>query len=175
VSQRPYQYLSVTELFGATYNDSEAFGVSMKNSHGMKQIIAYFSLFILQTGCRDNAVQGTKLLDLKAFRIEAPETWKAIADQGYDSQVGRLTNGSDVLTYEYGWYSYTLRNETSATHLRTVTTIDGRSALIVRPKKTGQGLIGLHVEVDGQNRLSLTGRDIRDESTVIRMFESVRF
>jgi hypothetical protein len=132
-------------------------------------------LILLQTGCGDDVLRGTKLLDLKAFRLEAPETWKAIADQGYDSQVGRLTNGSDVLTYEYGWYSYTLRNETSATHLRTVTTIDGRSALIVRPKKTGQGLIGLHVEVDGQNRLSLTGRDIRDESTVIRMFESVRF
>jgi len=142
----------------------------------MKKVIAYFSLLILlQTGCRDDAPQATKLLDLKAFRIEAPETWKAMADQGYDSQVGRLTNGSDVLAYDYGWYSYTLRNETSATHLRTVTTIDGRSALIVRPKKTGQGLIGLYVEVDGQNRLILTGRDTRDESTVIRMFESVRF
>ena len=132
-------------------------------------------MILLQTGCGDDVLRGNKPLDIKAFRLDAPETWKAIADQGYDSQVGRLTNGSDVLTYEYGWYSYTLRNETSATHLRTVTTIDGRSALIVRPKKTGQGLIGLYLEVDSQNRLSLTGRDIRDESTVIRMFESVRF
>ena len=142
----------------------------------MKRMAVCFTLLVLvQTGCEDNASQLTQMLDLKTFRVETPDAWKAIPGQGFDSQVGRLTNGSDVLTYDYGWYSYRLQKETSATHLRTVTTIDGRSALIVRPKKAGEGIIGLYVEVDNQNRLSLTGRDIRDEATIIRIFESVRF
>lgn len=142
----------------------------------MKRIVASFALLILlQTGCGQNDPQAIKLLDLKTFRVEVPDDWRDVPGQGYDSQVGRLTNGSAVLSYDYGWYSYRLQNETSATHLRTITTINGRPALIVRPKKTGQGVIGLFVEVDDLNRLSLTGHDIRDEATVIRLFESVKF
>lgn len=142
----------------------------------MKRVIAFFTLLILlQTGCKDAAPQATQVLDLGTFRVEAPANWKAIADQGTDSQVGRLTNGSDVLAYDYGWYSYRLQNETSATHLRINTTIDGHPALMVRPKMAGQGVIGLYVESNGGKRLSLTGRDIADESTIIRIFQSVKF
>ncbi|GAB3219845.1 hypothetical protein [Spirosoma arcticum] len=142
----------------------------------MKRVIASFILFIvLQASCQDDPTPATQFLDLKTFRVEVPDTWKNVPGVGYDSQVGRLTNDSDVLAYDYGWYSYRLQNETSATHWRTVTTIDGRPALIVRPKKTGQGVIGLFVEVDDLNRLSLTGHDIRDEATVLRLFKSVKF
>lgn len=138
----------------------------------MKRFILFYFLLILpQTSCSDNSPEAVKILDLKTFRVEVPNRWRAIPDQGIDSQVGRLTNGKDVVEYDYGWTAYPLRNETSATHLRTVTTIDGHPALIVRPKKTGQGIIGLYVD----NRLSLIGRDIRDESTVIQIFQSVRF
>ena len=141
----------------------------------MKRVIAFFALLmLLQTGCKDNAVSAIHLLDLKTFRIETPDTWQAVPGQGYDSQVGHLTNGSDVLKYDYGWYSYSLRAETSATHLRTVTTIDGHPALIVRPKKAGKGVIGLYLEVDSLNQMNLIGHDIRDEETTIRIFQSVK-
>ena len=138
----------------------------------MKRIVASFALLILlQTGCEDKNPRAIKLLDLKTFRVETPDNWKDIPGVGYDSQVGRLTNGKDVIEYDYGWTAYSLRNETSATHLRTITTIDGRPALIVRPKKTGKGIIGLYVA----NRLSLIGRDIRDEETIVWIFQSVKF
>lgn len=141
----------------------------------MKRAVPVFLLlFLLQTGCQDNNPEANHVLDLKAFRLEAPDTWRVIPAVGYDSQVGSLTNGKDALSYDYGWYSYTLKDETSATHLRTVTTIDGRPALIVRPKKRGQGVIGLYI-TDDQNRLSLIGQDIRDEATILKMFQSVRF
>ena len=126
---------------------------------------------LLQTGCKDETLPAVHLLDLKTFRVETPDTWIAIPGQGYDSQVGRLTNGIDVLEYDYGWAAYPLRSETSATHLRTVTTIDGHSALIVRPKKTGKGIIGLYID----NRMNLIGHDIRDEQTIIRIFQSIKF
>lgn len=142
----------------------------------MRRVVAFFVLLLLfQTSCQDGAPPAIQLLDLKGFRVEVPAEWRNIPGVGYDSQVGQLTNGKDVVQYDYGWYSYTLRNETSATHLRTVTTINGRPALIVRPKKRGNGVIGLYVEVDAYNRLSLTGRDIGDETTILRIFESVRF
>ncbi len=142
----------------------------------MRRVIAFFVLLlIVQTSCQDDALPAIQLLELGAFRVEAPAEWRNIPGVGYDSQVGQLTNGKDVVQYDYGWYSYTLRNETSNTHLRTVTTINGRPALIVRPKKRGKGVIGLYVEVDAYNRLSLTGRDIRNEAMILRIFESVRF
>ena len=144
--------------------------------NAMSRLVASLILVILlQTGCDDTIPSSVRVLDLKTFRVEAPGTWQDVPGVGYDSQVGSLTDGRDVLRYDYGWYSYRFRNETSATHLRTPVTIDGRSALVVRPRKVGKGVIGLYVEVDGQNRLSLTGRDIRDEETAIRIFQSVKF
>lgn len=141
----------------------------------MKQAVTIcFLLLLLQTSCRDNNPVANHILDFNAFQIEAPDTWRIIPGVGYDSQVGSLTDGRDALSYDYGWYSYTLKDETSATHLRTQTTIDGRSALIVRPKKKGQGVIGLYI-TDDQNRLSLIGHDIQDETTILKLFNSVRF
>lgn len=138
-------------------------------------VLSCILLILLQISCKDDIAPVVQVLDLNTFRVEVPDTWKDVPGQGYDSQVGQLTNGIDVLNYDYGWYSYTLRNETSATHFRTATTIDGHPALIVRPKKTGKGIIGLYVEINGENGLNLIGRDIHDEETIIRIFQSVRF
>jgi hypothetical protein len=141
----------------------------------MKRAVAVFFLLLsLQTSCQDNSPVASHVLDLKSFQVEAPETWRIIPAVGYDSQIGSLTDGKHALSYDYGWYSYTLKDETSATHLRTFTTIDGRPALIVRPKKRGQGIIGLYITND-QNHLSMVGHDIRDETTILRLFQSVRF
>lgn len=142
----------------------------------MKHAASLFALLLfVLTGCRDESPNLTKTLDVKSFRLKVPENWQSIPQQGYDSQVGRITNGRDALTYDFGGYSYNLRNETSATHTRTNTTIGGYPALIVRPRQTGKGVIGLYVEVGTMNRLVLTGRDISDEETVLRIFESVTF
>lgn len=142
----------------------------------MKRAVSLCALLLISlAGCRDNSPELAKTLDFRTFRLTVPETWKSIPTAGYDSQVGRLTNGQDELRFDYGWYSYDLRNETATTHTRTATTIGGYPALIVRPLKKGRGLLGLYVETSSMNRLVLTGQDIQDEQTVLKIFESVTF
>ena len=104
-----------------------------------------------------------------------PPTWNSFSSQGYDSKVGGITNGRDTLLYDYGWYSYNFRQETTATHNRTTLSVDGRQGLLVQPKRTGEGIVGLYVEVDGQNKFNLYGRNITDEITATNIMRSVKF
>jgi hypothetical protein len=67
-----------------------------------------------------------------------------------------------------------LSTETEKTHIRTSTKIDGREALIVRPKKRGEGLIGVLITVDDMNKLSFCGKSM-DEEEVLRIYNSIRF
>jgi len=117
----------------------------------------------------------TKTLDFEHFTIEVPANWRSFSSQGYDSQVGGITNGKVELTYDYGWYSNNFESETTATHIRTETTIDGKPALIVQPIKKGKGIIGVYIEVGGPIRFSLMGRDIDEEDKIRKIFQSVKF
>lgn len=117
----------------------------------------------------------TKTLDFEEFTIEVPANWESFSRQGYDSKVGGITNGKIELTYDYGWYSSNFENKTTATHIRTETTIDGKPALIVQPIKKGNGIIGVYIEVGGPIRFNLMGRDIKNEDAVRKIFESVKF
>src|SRR5690606_41269789 len=100
----------------------------MKNKF---QLIFLFPLLLL--GCIGGN-QDIKTLDFGQFTIEVPANWESFSSQGYDSKVGGITNGKVELTYDYGWYSNNFENETTATHIRTVTTIDGKPSLIVQPR-----------------------------------------
>jgi hypothetical protein len=104
-----------------------------------------------------------------------PASWEPFSSQGFDSQVGGITNGEDTLRYDYGWYSYQFRNETTATHKRTNLVIDSRPALLVVPKQANKGLIGIYVEVGGMNKFNLYGRNMKDEAMAIRIMRSVKF
>src|SRR5690554_757697 len=99
-----------------------------------KQFLFILLLPLLFSGCMDESKE-TKTLDFEHFSIVVPTDWESFTSQGYDSKVGGITNGRIVLTYDYGWYSYGFQNETADSHLRSVSTIDGRSALIVQPIK----------------------------------------
>ncbi|MBC7890980.1 MAG: hypothetical protein H7Y12_02090 [Sphingobacteriaceae bacterium] len=132
-------------------------------------------LALTLTSCREKETADPKSLDFGEFQLSAPDTWRAFSRQGIDSKVGGITDGRDTLVYDYGWYSYDLRQQTAATHQRTTTTLDGRNALIVQPLQKGKGTIGVYVEVDGQNRFNLLGNNIQDEETVVRIFRSVTF
>lgn len=126
-------------------------------------------------GCRDNDPDPAKTLDFKTFRLTVPANWTSVPAVGYDSQVRRITNGQDELSFDYGWYSYDLRNETPATHIRTTTTVGGYPALLVRPLTKGQGTMGVFIQTGAMNRFVLWGRNIQDERTVLKILESVTF
>ena len=137
------------------------------------QLILVFILSLLFMGCEKDKL--SKTIDFEDFTIAVPSNWESFTSQGYDSKTGGITNGKDKLTYDYGWYSYDFKNETTATHTRTSTTINGRPALIVKPIEKGKGVIGVFIQVDSQNKFNLSGWDIKNEDTVIKIFESVKF
>jgi len=138
------------------------------------QFLITIFLSLLLLGCIDGSPK-IKTLDFEQFTIDVPADWESFTSQGYDSKVGGITNGKILLTYDYGWYSNDFQNETTENHLRTVTTIDGKPALIVQPIKRGAGIIGVFIDVGGPMRFNLMGKDIKDEDKVIEIFESVRF
>jgi len=137
------------------------------------QLQLTFLILLLLFSCEKDEM--SKILDFQQFTIEVPADWERYSLQGTDSKVGGIKNRKDKLEYDYGWYSYDFKNETTATHTRTLTIIDGKDALIVKPIEKGNGVIGVFIQVDSQNKFSLAGRDIKNEDTAIKIFESVKF
>ena len=138
------------------------------------QLLLAALVFFIFFSCEKEA-EDIKVLDFEHFSIEVPEDWQSFSEQGYDSKVGGVTNGRDKLIYDYGMYSYDFINQTSDTHIRTNTIIDGRPALIVQPKKKGEGIIGVYVEVDNQMKFNLYGENIEENAVVLKIFDSLKF
>lgn len=130
-------------------------------------------IFLIFFGCEKDSELYTTI-DLEQFKIRTPKDLKNITQQEYDSKVGMISNGKGELSYDYGWHSYNFDNETSDTHTRTNTTIDGKEALIVQPKKKGDGIIGVYIEGDEQTKFNLYGESIKVEETVLKIFHSVQ-
>ena len=129
----------------------------------------------LLAGCVKDRDVEPQTTDFNTFTLVLPPGWSKLSAQGTDSQVGGITNGRDELLYDYGWYSYNLSKETSATHERTTFFIDGKPALLVEPKQPGKALTGIYVEVDAMNKFNLYGRNLKDQATATQIMRSVRF
>ncbi|KAA0992436.1 hypothetical protein [Dyadobacter aurulentus] len=114
-----------------------------------------------------------KTFDFDIFTLQAPSKWKEFSAQGYDSVVGGVTDGKDTLYYDYGMYSYRFTSETSQTHIITETNRDGYPTKMVKPKKPGQGVIGIYYNLGNSLRLTLYGRS-RDENIFVQMIESIK-
>jgi hypothetical protein len=127
------------------------------------------------TGCVEDTDVDLRTADFKKFTLVMPASWQQFSLQGFDSQVGGITNGVDTLLYDYGWYSYRFQNETTATHTRTEITIAEKTALLVKPIQPGKGLIGIYAKVDDMNKFNLYGENIDDEAMAVRIMLSVKF
>lgn len=118
-----------------------------------------------------------KTLDFKEFTIQVPPTWGQVRIKGIDSYVGliALDNG-DTASFDLGWYSNPLDDESIFVHGSDVhlvdekgnltfygkadtvdierlkknkikwTTIDRKRAKIVQPKLTGKGMTGVYFD-----------------------------
>ena len=116
------------------------------------------------------------IIDFKAFEIKVPENWRKIELNGIDSYVGGITNGIDKLTFDYGMYSYDFNSENKASQLFATDTINGKVALITKPKKAGKGTLGIYIEnAYNQNKFNLIGKNINDEKTILNIFKTLKF
>lgn len=110
------------------------------------------------------------------FSIQLPTDWKKIEFSGIDSYVGGITNGIDSLTFDYGWYSYSLNEENKETQLFATDTINGKIAYLTKPKTIGNGTIGIYIEkAFKDNRFNLIGKDIKNEEMILNIFKSIKF
>jgi hypothetical protein len=119
---------------------------------------------------------GCHIIQLGAFTIETPRTYRYIRRKGYDSYIGEITNLTDTLYFDYGMYSYNFGDETSLEHIFSREIIDGRKAILVRPKRRERGLTGVYFKnVLNNNHLVISGYDLRDEQAAISMFKTIKF
>ncbi|GGC16040.1 hypothetical protein GCM10011325_48560 [Dyadobacter sediminis] len=86
--------------------------------------------------------------------------------------MGGVTDGKDTLAYDYGMYSYRFTAETEKTHIITEGNRNGYPTKMVKPRKPGEGLIGIYYNL-GVVRLTLFGRT-RNEKTFTQIIESVK-
>lgn len=146
----------------------------------MKTVLLFSMMVLVLTGCKkdDPALPAgevyPKLITFDNFSVNVPEDWDGEKLQGIDSKVGYISNNEDRLNFDYGWYSNDLSSLTETTHIREKIKIDGHEALIARPRKKGEGEIGLYVKLDDMVSFNLVGTS-SNEQRILNIFKSVKF
>lgn len=135
-------------------------------------------LFVFTLLSCEKEGDDAKTFDFVQFKIEAPENWFSSTNTGgHGTKAGTITDGRIELIYTYYWgdYSWEFNNLPKETYTFTNTTIDGKPAVIVQSKEKGVGVIGVFIEVGEQNKFHMYGQNIKDEATVLKIFNSVKF
>lgn len=134
------------------------------------------------------------LLDEGDFTIQTPSEWGFAQGMGIDSQVGTITGDGITLTFAYGVY---VGNPIDATEsgeklVAQNETINGRDAVILTPKITGDGEVAVYFKSpygDGDTLLSdstyimdeehflLFGENLtaEQEALALQIFRTIKF
>ena len=64
-------------------------------------------------------------IEFRKFSLNTPNTFKFYEQQGFDSYIGLITDGTDTLEFDFGWYSNSLTSFN-----RTTERFNGREAYI---------------------------------------------
>lgn len=132
-----------------------------------------FLALTLFSACTETAVEKEEEFNFETFGIDLPQGWKGQPLQGIDSYVGRITNGKDTLTFDHGMYSSPFDYLPDTDYIKITKKIDGKDAVIVRPKVAGKGILGVRIATGTYGSLKISGRS-KDEEVVLKMFDSIR-
>ncbi|MDA3613942.1 hypothetical protein [Polluticaenibacter yanchengensis] len=78
----------------------------------MKLLLFIALLFVLMGCAQSDSNDGFKRLDFGKFTIEVPPSWQKLNEIGIDSDVGGIiTDHSDTLRFDLGWYSNKLTED----------------------------------------------------------------
>jgi hypothetical protein len=139
----------------------------------MKNISLIFLLVFLFS-CKEKELAEGETISFTRFSLKAPSDWHGFNLQGTDSQVGGITNSTDTLYFDLGWYSGNFSDLNAPEYIRYDVQINGRKALIVKPKEPGKGIIGMYIKLDDFDRFNLYGVS-RNDDEVLQIFRSVTF
>lgn len=115
-------------------------------------------------------------IKLRSFSIETPVTFRFLKYNGIDSYVGRITNGIDNLTFDYGWYSNDLSEFDTVQGVQvSMEIINGRKIKIVKELKEA-GVVGMYTEdLGNDNRLSILCMNCQNLNEKVQMFRTLKF
>jgi len=130
---------------------------------------------IAQTNAAD--VEGWYKLDTGPFSVLAPPGWEFHQLTGVDSYVGEFVGNGVTLTFDFGRYSTELRHAKKPAYIITKKSIDGRSAEVVNPRTSGNGITGVLVRLDGHDALCLWGKNLslEQQALALKIFDTLRF
>ena len=116
-------------------------------------LTVYASTQIAQSNISN--VEGWHKLDAGPFSISAPSGWEFHQLTGVDSYVGEFVGDGVTLTFDFGRYSTELRHAKKPAYIITKKFIDGRTARVVSPRISGNGITGVLVHLNGHDALCL--------------------
>lgn len=139
----------------------------------MKTLILIFILLFLFS-CK---VDESKKLDFKVFEITFTEPWSKIKLPSCTGRlIGEITNDRDSLFFDYGSNSPNFDSNDFTTHIHSISTINGKKALLIKPDVKGKGTTGAYFKnVIGENSLTIYGNNIANENALIKAFKTITF
>ena len=141
--------------------------------HKMTQCLISI-LLILTISCKTKTSEW-QTLDFGSFKLKTPHGWREFERNGIDSYVGGLTNGKDTLYFDYGWYSPEIGDEDPKKHKFGQDTINGLVARLAIPITSGDGYISLFIPVNKKDKFSITGYNIPQTDTILKIYKSIVF
>lgn len=141
---------------------------------GMKFIILFAFSLILASCENETAtrVEGTK------FSLELNNDWKHITGQGFDTFVGRFSDGVEEIIYDYGYFAgvnLDAVQQTPETTYYEETIIDGAHAKIVKKNKEGVQILTLYIWKDDGDKGKVWIVNPSQDEFFISVFRSFRF
>ena len=115
-------------------------------------------------------------INMRAFKIETPTSYRFFKERGIDSYVGGITNQQDTLFFDYGWYSNPLSEyDTMPGFEVSFESVNGRQFKMIKELKE-RGIVGIYTnDLDDDYSLMIYCNDCHDIEEKIRMFRTIRF
>jgi len=145
-------------------------------------IISILSLSLLFscTKLSDDPLELTEEINATSFKVDVPLGWSLHIDQGIDTYIGRITNETDTIFFDYGYLSFgglerVDKNDNTITFNRTL--INGIPSIIVKENTPDENSrsIRLSAYIDSGDRTNLNRLycfDPSDEATILAILKS---
>lgn len=105
------------------------------------------------------------------FTIDAPKEYHILRmTRPFDSYLGGITDGEEEIMFDYGWYSYDVRDDANVSK----DTVNGQFAYYKHPQNGGKGQYSLgFYDFDEKNRLIIGASHTNHPSIVEEILKSV--
>jgi hypothetical protein len=130
-------------------------------------------LIVISAGYCLGQTGKDSVVSFGAFSLRVPPNWKTIKQQGIDSYVGGLTNGTDTLQFDYGRYSFKPRRKEDECRI-SFRLQAGRVARYAKQQEPGKGTTAIYIRKK-RRKFVLYGINLRNEKEALKIMRSVKF